>query len=478
VGPYELLFPIASGGMATVYLARKRGAGGFEKTTALKLTHAHLRSDPNWASELVEEAKLASLVQHPNVVRVHDVEDDPHGVFLVMDYVEGDTLGGLIAKAVRQGDRLPHAIALRILDDALRGLHAVHELRDAADAPLGVVHRDFTPQNILVGVDGRARLTDFGVAKAATRLSFTSTGLVKGKTGYMAPEQIRGVTLDRRCDVYAAGVVAWEALSGRRMANLDMDPVAALVDAATREAPRLRDVWPEAPPALDEAIAGALALDCARRWPTAEAFRDCLVKTGGVAPADHASVAEYVQMVAGEHLETRRSKIAAIVAERQSARPPAQPAMRDATLEPTMTLPGLPRPSGVPRAALALVLGCVVTAVVAGALWRRRAHTESAAGSASASTLTATATPTPTPPTAAAAADTGTPPPEPATEPAPPASRAGASPSASTPPRIHGKRGKPSPATPAQAASVPAATTPPPPEATTAGKPLAPSPYE
>jgi serine/threonine-protein kinase len=158
VGRYEILLPIASGGMATVYLARARGASGFEREVALKLTHTHLREEESFAHDLVEEAKLASRIRHPNVVSVNDVGDDPVGVYLVMDYIEGETLSGLLRLAGRTETPLPINVSLRVVVDALAGLHAAHELTDENGAPLGLVHRDFSPQNILVGLDGCPRL--------------------------------------------------------------------------------------------------------------------------------------------------------------------------------------------------------------------------------------------------------------------------------------------------------------------------------
>src|SRR5215472_6678239 len=148
IGRYEILLPLASGGMGTVYLARARGVGGFEREVAVKLLHAHLRDAPGSGLELIEEAKLAVRIRHPNVVPMLDVGDDPLGMFLVMDYIEGDTLSGLQRRAAAAGDALPIRISLRVLIDALAGLHAAHELKDEASNPLGLVHRDFSPQNI------------------------------------------------------------------------------------------------------------------------------------------------------------------------------------------------------------------------------------------------------------------------------------------------------------------------------------------
>jgi serine/threonine-protein kinase len=322
VGAYELLLPIASGGMGTVYLARKRGPGGFEREVALKLTHPFLREQPDWTGELIEEAKLASRIHHPNVVQVIDVEDDPYGVFLVMQYVEGESLEGLLRKARDRGERIPVDVALRILNDALCGLHAAHELRDSTGKPLGLVHRDFTPQNILVGLDGVARLTDFGVAKAASRVGVTRTGVVKGKAAYMAPEQVRSLPLDRRADVWAAGVVAWELFAGRRMRAPVDDQAALLLQVATDVPPRLRSVRDDVPAAVDEAVAHALTLDPTRRCASAARLGELLAKAwADVAPlAEAAAVAEYVRAAAGESLAERRELAASVSAQRDGSR--------------------------------------------------------------------------------------------------------------------------------------------------------------
>src|SRR5580692_5111010 len=151
LGRYELLLPIASGGMATVYLARTLGAGGFERDVAVKLMHPHLRREPNFTRDLIQEAKIAVRIRHPNVVPVIDVGDDVAGLFLVMDYIEGDTLGSLHSQVFSEGADFPMRIAMRILLDAVAGLHAAHELCDETGKPLNVIHRDFSPQNILVG---------------------------------------------------------------------------------------------------------------------------------------------------------------------------------------------------------------------------------------------------------------------------------------------------------------------------------------
>jgi serine/threonine-protein kinase len=308
VGRYEVLLPIASGGMATVYLARAHGARGFESEVALKLTHAHLRESAEFTSGLLEEAKLAVRIRHRNVVSVLDAGDDPHGIFLVMEYVEGDTLAGLRKRSA--GGPPPTPVAARILVDALAGLHAAHELRGEDGQSLGVVHRDFTPHNILVGTDGVARLTDFGIAKAATRLSHTRTGNVKGKVAYMAPEQATGAQLDRRCDVWAAGVMAWEMFAGRHLHAKDED-FATMLRVVTERPPRLSTIDPSIHPDVDDVVASALEMTAAERCPTAALFSRMLASAcrahGGVAEAEE--VAEWVARASGAKLAARRAQV-------------------------------------------------------------------------------------------------------------------------------------------------------------------------
>jgi hypothetical protein len=308
VGKYELLLPLGTGGTATVYLARTRGVAGFEREVALKLVHAHLRADEESRLHLLEEARLAARIRHPNVVPVTEVDADAVGVFLVMDYVEGEALSGLVRLLRDQNHRLPPRLIARIMNDSLAGLHAAHELRDSQGQFIGLVHRDFSPQNILVGIEGVARLADFGVAKAASRTVRTKTGLVKGKVAYMSPEQARGHKVDRRCDVWAAGVVVWELITGRKLYDHE-DDVATLLCVVTEEPPRLASVMQGVPPALDEAVAYALTSDVNNRCPSAEAFR-CLLESawdecGGMASTPE--LGAFVRQTVGHKLAERRA---------------------------------------------------------------------------------------------------------------------------------------------------------------------------
>jgi eukaryotic-like serine/threonine-protein kinase len=305
LGPYELLFPIGSGGMATVYLAQHTERTG--TLYALKLTHPHLRARLERARELVAEARIATRIRHPNVAQVFHADEATGGVYLVMDYVEGDSLAGLARSLEAAGEKMPLPIGLGIVCGALEGLHAAHELRGDDGAPLAIVHRDFSPHNILVGVDGVARLTDFGIAKSRDNDAVTESGVVKGKFGYMAPEQLRGRSLDRRVDIWAAGVVAWEICTGERLFGAG-DHASMMLRLVTEKPRRAKAVAPELPSALDDALAQALELDARRRWATA---RELGAAIRAAAPiADRSEIGAFVRRVARGQLGARATSIA------------------------------------------------------------------------------------------------------------------------------------------------------------------------
>jgi serine/threonine-protein kinase len=213
---YFTVREIAAGGMGSVALVVRR-EGSFHRLFAVKRLHTQFRDDPDFRAMFLDEARIAGLLRHPNVVSVLDVGEDREGPYLLMEYVEGVTLHGLIARAGRDGVLIPVSVAVEIAMHAAEGLHVAHELRSPEGEPLGLVHRDVSPQNILVGFDGVARLTDFGVAKAYGRSTRTSTGVLKGKFGYMSPESLRFEDLDRRSDLFSLGVVLFELLSGKRL---------------------------------------------------------------------------------------------------------------------------------------------------------------------------------------------------------------------------------------------------------------------
>jgi len=294
--------------MGTVYVGAVRGAGGFEREVAIKLIHDHLREEEQFTADLLEEAKLAVRIRHPNVVGVLDAGEEPEGVYLVMDYVEGDSLAGLMRRMRKMGRAIPAMVGLRILHDALLGLHAAHELIVDGE-PVGLVHRDFTPQNILVGMDGMAKLTDFGVAKAASRSSHTATGLVKGKLHYMPPEQAKAEPIDRRADLWSAGVIAWELLARRRL-FIDLNDAAIVLKLVSSSPPPLRSVRDTIPVALEQVVQRALspvderfetALDFAR------ALEEAAEELGGL--ANVTQVATFVEAATSEKLKKRHEQI-------------------------------------------------------------------------------------------------------------------------------------------------------------------------
>jgi len=351
LGRYRVLLPIASGGMARVFLAYSTAMGGFEREVAVKITHEHLRDNLQFFTALIDEARLAGRIRHPNVVSVLDVGEAPDGVFIVMDYVEGESLAG-ITRALGTAS-LPVEVSLRVLDDVLSGLHAAHELRDAEGHPLEVVHRDVTPHNVLVGIDGVSRITDFGVAKAASRLTKTMTGIVKGKVAYMAPEQAKSGPVDRTCDVWAVGVMAWELLSGLRM-HEGLNDYALLLKVSRDPPPRLRHVRPDLPRALDEVIAGALAMRPADRFPTAEAFAEALseaARRAGVPPADARTVKASVSPLLLPMLSARRDEAARIRRQQRAgslsdAERPSRPSAPPPSSAPMdVPVPSVPRSS-------------------------------------------------------------------------------------------------------------------------------------
>ncbi|HEU4536553.1 MAG TPA: serine/threonine-protein kinase, partial [Polyangiaceae bacterium] len=308
VGRYELIGELASGGMAVVFLARLAGVGGFQRLFALKRLHPHLARETEFVAMFLDEARLAASVRDAHAVPILEVGISDEGDhFVVMEYVEGASLAALIASATQQQSRVPTGVALRIALDALAGLHAAHEARDERGEPLGIVHRDVSPHNVLVGVDGVARLTDFGIARAASRLTSTRDGAFKGKLSYMAPEQAGGEEVDRRADVFAAAVIAWELLANRRLfrGTNDLHTVHLLLYEAI---PRLGEFHPGVPPALESALARALDRDPRARFPTAAAFAEAIEHgaAGWASVASARDLAAFVEATAARALARQR----------------------------------------------------------------------------------------------------------------------------------------------------------------------------
>ena len=322
LGRYELLRPIASGGMAAVYLARVRGAAGFERLFAVKCCHPHLREEVEFTNMLLDEARIAARIHHPNVVATTDIGDEK-SLYLVMEYVRGGTLSALIRASIRSGEPVPAPVALRIASDALAGLHAAHELSDSGGASLQLVHRDVSPQNILIGVDGVARITDFGVAKAAARLTSTAEGTMKGKLAYMSPEQLDRSPIDRRTDVFAIGVVLWETLTGRRLyAGETPSETVNLVLRGFVEEPS--SVRPDLATALDDVVLRALAKDPDERYQSAEEMIEA-IEQAGVPIASPRAVGAFVAKHLSVQLEAADTMIREVTAQYSSKEEPTEP---------------------------------------------------------------------------------------------------------------------------------------------------------
>jgi serine/threonine-protein kinase len=322
IGNYELLLEIASGGTATVGVAVYRGAVGFERLVVIKRVHRQLTRDPEFTAMLTDEARLSGSIRHPNVVPVTDVVRVDDEIVLVMDYVDSVTLSQLGKDAAKAGRRLPMPVVSRILVDTLQGLHEAHEAVDIRRQPLGIVHRDVSPQNVLVGDDGVARVIDFGIAKARSRVARTRAGIIKGKCAYMAPEQVDGQAVDRRCDVFAAGIVLWEQLTGARLFRGD-DEFDEMRRVMRAPIPPPSSVAPGCGPTIDALLAHALARPVGERFQTALAFARALEQA--IPPAPAHAVAEQVEALCGTELDYRHSRLAAILGDEMDKLSPRTP---------------------------------------------------------------------------------------------------------------------------------------------------------
>jgi eukaryotic-like serine/threonine-protein kinase len=318
VGRYLLYGEIASGGMATVHFGRLQGAAGFARSVAIKRLHPQYAKDPDFVGMFLDEARLAARIAHPNVVPTLDVVAQGDELLLVMEYVRGSALSRLLRTLTQKGERMPPRIVAAIVAGVLRGLHAAHEAKSEIGERLEIVHRDVSPQNILVGTDGIARVLDFGVAKAAGRVQTTREGQLKGKLAYMAPEQITTGSVTRKTDVYAAAVVLWEMLTGRRLFRADNEAklLALVLDSDVLAPSKLVDDLAEG---FDQVVLRGLDRDPARRHATAREMAIEVEAVVGIAPPTE--VGEWVETVAAEELRERANRIEEIERSVQGSSP-------------------------------------------------------------------------------------------------------------------------------------------------------------
>ena len=309
LGRYEILTQLACGGMASVYVARAQGVAGFERLVAIKVLHPHLAYEEEFISMFLDEARLAARIRHTNVVPTLDISDSPgDGYFLVMEYVEGDHLGALLSRSAKRGERLPRPFVVRVMLDALHGLGAAHRLRDEQGTPLKIVHRDVSPHNILVGTDGIARLSDFGVAKAEVRMSSTGAGQFKGKLSYMAPEQASSNETDQRSDLFSAGIILWESLTGRRLFKGESN-AATLNKLLNGAIEKPSAIWSDLAQ-YDDVVMKALSRSPEERFESAEELSDALERAagrGGIAKTR--DVAAIVADLDAEKLDDERQRV-------------------------------------------------------------------------------------------------------------------------------------------------------------------------
>jgi serine/threonine-protein kinase len=274
-GKYRLLAELGHGGTADVFLAVARGPGGFSKLVVIKRLRPNLVEEPEFVAMLVDEARLAGRLNHPNVIQTNEVAQVGNQYYIAMEYLEGQPLYRVLQRSARlQG--FPFSMHLRVIADALGGLHHAHELKDFDGTSLHVVHRDATPENIFVTYEGQVKVVDFGIAKAIGRSSETRTGIIKGKVAYMAPEQALGSEIDRRADVFSLGVMLWEAAVGRRMWK-GVEDAAILRQLAEGKIPSSpRAVNPKVSKALDRIVRRAIATNASARYATTADFQQDL----------------------------------------------------------------------------------------------------------------------------------------------------------------------------------------------------------
>jgi len=275
IGRYEIAGHLATGGMAEILLGRMVGLGGFERAVVIKRILPHLARDAHFRDMFLDEARLAARIRHPNVVQVYELMEEEGELFIVMEYLEGENLAGLMRRMSRRGEVLSPLLAAHLIAEAAAGLHAAHELTDMEGSSLGLVHRDVSPQNVFVCYDGTVKMLDFGVATAADKLSRTETGQLKGKFEYMSPEQCAGKDLDRRSDVFSLGTILWETSTGHRLFKF---PNKLLVLKAILDTPIKppSEVLAGYPKELEDVVVQALACRRAERYQTAEALQRAL----------------------------------------------------------------------------------------------------------------------------------------------------------------------------------------------------------
>jgi serine/threonine-protein kinase len=329
LGRFELVHRLDIGGMAEIFLALERGAGGFERLVVIKRALPHLAAKRSFREMFLQEARFVARLNHPNIVQIHELGEAEGSAFIAMEHVLGASFRDLVRTAIDTGQPFPLGVVVGLVAQACAGAHAAHELTDPDRKPLGLVHRDISPHNLMVTRDGHVKLLDFGIAKATELgIDTTRTGALKGKVHYMSPEQVLQTKLDRRSDVFALGIVAWELLTSKRLFKRDNE-------LATMQAITSGDTWPPGdfregvPPGLSQVVMKALSVDPAQRQPTADALRRELEAAADAAGLKHGldDVGAFVTQLMGRALEAHEVTVRSAVerAKREGFLPPTEP---------------------------------------------------------------------------------------------------------------------------------------------------------
>ena len=298
--------------MAEVWLARQEGPAGFSKELVVKKILTHLAEDKQFVEMFLNEARLAAQLNHPNVVQIFELGEEAGSYFLVMEFIDGRNLRSLQRHCRDRGERIPFGVLCHALAGACEGLHYAHELKDSAGQPLNLVHRDISPDNILLSFDGQTKVVDFGIAKAASSASTTKTGTLKGKYSYMPPEQVSGQPVDRRGDIYALGVVLYELVAGMRPFRSTSE-LAVLKSILYEQPPPLKTVREDAPAGLIAIVDKAMAKDAINRYQDARSMgRDLDAWARANAMTGAADVAGFMQRAFGAEREALRTALSAV----------------------------------------------------------------------------------------------------------------------------------------------------------------------
>src|SRR5579883_14093 len=352
-GKYTLVEKIAVGGMAEIYRAKTFGAAGFEKDLVIKRILSQFSNDEEFVRMFIDEARLAAKLQHANVVQIFDfdgVEAPPGEIsyYIAMEWVDGKDLRHLLKEGARRRDPLSAAAAVHVAVETLKGLHYAHT-RSEGGRPLGIVHRDVSPHNVLVSYSGDVKISDFGIAKAAARAAVTTNGMVKGKIAYMSPEQVTGQPLDRRTDVFSMGVVLYEMLTGSRLfaGDSEKDVIANVRDAVV-EPPRARN--PDIPVDLERVLMKMLAASPEGRYPTAADAAKALTATSAYSPSEGIALGEHLARLfpPSEKRSTVPARPAPEIGRCASPSPPGMPRATGAPVTP-------PRPLASPDAIATMI---------------------------------------------------------------------------------------------------------------------------